>query len=49
MTLKEAKGRDEQHRNQPEQVAAPAPFKDPFKCPFCGETYEYGDPNHSHN
>ena len=21
----------------------------PFKCLFCGETYEYGDPNHTHN
>lgn len=24
-------------------------FKSPFKCLFCGEVYEYGDPNHSHN
>ena len=26
-----------------------SPIKNPFKCPFCGVTYEYGDPNHSHN
>lgn len=24
-------------------------FKSPFKCLFCGEVYEYGDVNHSHN
>ena len=24
-------------------------FKSPFKCLFCGEVYEYGDANHTHN
>jgi hypothetical protein len=30
-------------------VLKPFGLANPFKCGFCGEVYEYGDPNHSHN
>ena len=30
-------------------TATPSPIANPFKCLFCGETYEYGASNHTHN
>jgi hypothetical protein len=35
---------DTQHERR-----SPTKFKNPFTCLFCGTTYEYGDPTHTHN
>lgn len=32
-----------------EVVGLPAKLANSFKCTFCGDVYEYGDPKHSHN